>query len=238
MIDGVFIATIPDGYTILKKIHEKGIRQKDGSTVYGNQYFSIRFKNTKFTQPFGNVYEFYLEEAVGKKDPLTGEIEYVEEWLISLDELEKLLEQNGVVIETTMNFLEFYKKYRDQYKDLFSKFKLNYEPDQCMHPDIWEIGHLYRVLVCRKVGKGKRITEFDLGKRRMASRKEIPREPKEQYDRSRGKPYDGNRDQSRDKRDDRYKSQGKGDNYNRHHHHDNNNHRDRDHSNNHHRSNR
>ena len=104
------------------------MKQKDGSTVYGNQYFSIRFKNTKFTQPFGNIYEFYLEEAVGKKDPETGEIEYVEEWLIPLDELEKLLEQNGVVIETTMNFLEFYLKYREQYKDLFAKFKLNYEP--------------------------------------------------------------------------------------------------------------
>lgn len=60
LIDGVFIATIPDSYTILKKVHEKGIKQKDGSTVYGNRYFSIRFKNTKFTKPFGNIYEFYL----------------------------------------------------------------------------------------------------------------------------------------------------------------------------------
>ena len=112
-----------------------------------------------------------MEEAVGKKDPETGEIEYVEEWLIPLDELEKLLEQNGVVIETTMNFLEFYLKYREQYKDLFAKFKLNYEPEQHMHPDIWEIGHLYRVLVCRKVSKGKRIGEFGLDKRRQAARK-------------------------------------------------------------------
>jgi hypothetical protein len=85
LIDGVFIATIPDSYTILKKINEKGVKQQDGSTIYGNKYFSIRFKNTQFTKPFGNVYEFYLEEAVGKKNPETGEIQYVEEWLVPLD---------------------------------------------------------------------------------------------------------------------------------------------------------
>jgi hypothetical protein len=56
----VFIATIPDGYTILKKINEKGVKQEDGSVIYGNKYFSIRFKNTNFTKPFGNTYEFYL----------------------------------------------------------------------------------------------------------------------------------------------------------------------------------
>jgi len=65
-----------------------------------------------------------------------------------------------------MNFLEFYLKYRDQYKSLFEKLKLNYEPGKCMHPDIWEVGHLYRVLVCRKVSKGKKISDFNLGKRR------------------------------------------------------------------------
>jgi hypothetical protein len=46
LVGGVFIATIPDGYTILKKINEKGIKQSDGSTVYGNKYFSIKFKST------------------------------------------------------------------------------------------------------------------------------------------------------------------------------------------------
>ncbi len=65
-----------------------------------------------------------------------------------------------------MNFLEFYLKYRDQYKHLFEKFKLNYETGKSMDADIWEVGHLYRVLVCRKVSKGKRLSEFNLGKRR------------------------------------------------------------------------
>ena len=46
LIDGVFMATIPDSYTILKKINEKGVMQSDGSKVYGNNFFSIRFEKT------------------------------------------------------------------------------------------------------------------------------------------------------------------------------------------------
>lgn len=61
LIDGVFIATIPDSYTIMKKIEEKGITQSDGSRVYGNKYFSIKFNKTDFSSPYGNVYGFYLQ---------------------------------------------------------------------------------------------------------------------------------------------------------------------------------
>lgn len=43
LIGGVFMATFPDSYTILKKINEKGQVQADGSKVYGNKYFSIKF---------------------------------------------------------------------------------------------------------------------------------------------------------------------------------------------------
>lgn len=60
LVGGVFIATIPDSYTILKKIEEKGKRQEDGSKVYGNKYFSIKFDNTNFPTPYGNKYGFYL----------------------------------------------------------------------------------------------------------------------------------------------------------------------------------
>ena len=40
------MATIPDSYTILKKIDMKGVAQSDGSKVYGNKYFSIKFDKT------------------------------------------------------------------------------------------------------------------------------------------------------------------------------------------------
>lgn len=96
LIGGVFIATIPDSYSILRKIKEKGKKEGD-STVYGNKYFSMKFTTTHFTEPFGNQYGFYLEDAVGSKDE-DGNIQYTNEWLISLDHLEKLLQVQGVKI--------------------------------------------------------------------------------------------------------------------------------------------
>ena len=42
LIGGVFIATIPDSYSILRKIKELGKIEGD-SIVYGNKYFSMKF---------------------------------------------------------------------------------------------------------------------------------------------------------------------------------------------------
>lgn len=77
LVDGVFIATVPDSYTIIKKIENKGVLQENGSKVYGNKYFSMKFDKTDFFSPYGNKYGFYLEKAVGKKN-LDGTIEYTE----------------------------------------------------------------------------------------------------------------------------------------------------------------
>jgi hypothetical protein len=57
-----------------------------------------------------------------------------------------------------MNFLEYYKKHREEFRDLFSKFKLIFDVDQHMDEDLWEIAHLYRVLICRKISKGKKLS--------------------------------------------------------------------------------
>lgn len=174
LVEGVFIATVPDSYTIVKKIEEKGVYQQDGSRVYGNRYFSIRFASSSFASPYGNIYGFYLENAVGKKHE-DGSIEYTNEWLIDLDNLRTLLQPHGVEIEETLNFLEYYKRNREEYKDLFAKFKLVFGPGEQMDPELWEIAHLYRVLVCRKKSKGRLISEFSL-KNRMDSivNKELP----------------------------------------------------------------
>ena len=53
LIGGVFIATIPDSYSILRKIKEKG-RKIGDNYIYGNKYFSMKFKKINFTEPFGN----------------------------------------------------------------------------------------------------------------------------------------------------------------------------------------
>ena len=72
---GVFIATIPDSYTIMRKINEKG-KTVNGFTYYGNKYFSLKFPKTRFTEECGDQYGFYLQEAVGSKNEETGEILY------------------------------------------------------------------------------------------------------------------------------------------------------------------
>ena len=48
LINGVFISTIPDSYSILRKMKEKG-KKVNGSYVYGNKYFSMKFDKTNFT---------------------------------------------------------------------------------------------------------------------------------------------------------------------------------------------
>lgn len=48
LIGGVFISTIPDSYSILRKIKELG-KQEGDSIVYGNKYFSMKFDKTNFT---------------------------------------------------------------------------------------------------------------------------------------------------------------------------------------------
>ena len=66
-----------------------------------------------------------------------------------------------------MNFIDYYVKFKDypEFKSLFPKFKLIFEPGSGMNPDLWEIAHLYRVLICRKVSKGKKITDFGQAER-------------------------------------------------------------------------
>jgi mRNA (guanine-N7-)-methyltransferase len=221
VIDGAFIATIPDSYTILRKIKEKGVAEADGSRVYGNKYFSIKFKDTKFVSPYGNMYGFYLDQAIGKKNQ-DGTIEYTNEWLIELDSLSKTLEHHGVVIEETLNFLEYYKKYREEFKDLFPKFKLVFNAGESMDPELWEIAHLYRVLVCRKKTKGKYIHEFDLKRRQESITKELkgsqfnrstPYNPSHrQHHHSNGRPND----RSNDSRGNHHRSRDNSDRRNRH----------------------
>ncbi len=67
LVGGVFIATIPDAYTILRKINEKG-KKIDGYTYYGNKYFSLKFQKTAFSDIQNNEYGFYQKDSVGDKN--------------------------------------------------------------------------------------------------------------------------------------------------------------------------
>ncbi len=47
-----------------------------------------------------------------------------------------------------------------------------------MDPELWEIAHLYRVLVCRKIKHGKELNDYGLDMRLKATQgKEIQRTP-------------------------------------------------------------
>ena len=88
-----------------------------------------------------------------------------------------------------MNFLEFYKKHKDEYKDLLSRFKLIYAPGQAMEHELWEIAHLYRILICRKKSKGKDMKDFNL-RERQESIKNMEIQPiHEDRFRGRGRDY-------------------------------------------------
>ena len=79
LLDGGFmVLTIPDSCAIIRKI--RTVKNKQGDYyVYGNKYFSIRFKSHQFDKDdgsFGLEYGFYLREAIGSRNEETGETEY------------------------------------------------------------------------------------------------------------------------------------------------------------------
>ena len=48
---------------------------------------------------------------------------------------------------------------------MFSKVGLIFEDGKAMEPELWEIVHLYRVLVCRKKDKGEAMNTYTIDKR-------------------------------------------------------------------------
>jgi hypothetical protein len=61
LIGGVFIATIPDSYAIIKKLKERGTKQVDGTYIFSNNYCSIKMSMNFSDRLVGNEYGFYLE---------------------------------------------------------------------------------------------------------------------------------------------------------------------------------
>lgn len=103
-------------------------------------------------------------------------------------------------IEETMNFLEYYNKYKNDYKDLFAKFKLIFGPGKSIEKDLWEIAHLYRVLICKKKSKGRTIQEFNLKERQNSIIKEVKSQHGNNRHHSNNQRFSNNRD-NRDNRD-------------------------------------
>ncbi|EAR91105.3 mRNA capping enzyme, large subunit family protein (macronuclear) [Tetrahymena thermophila SB210] len=158
---GYLLVTCSDSNAIVKKMRSRGkLDSTNNKYTFGNKYFSMAFENLNFPvgKPYGLKYEFYLQDAVGEKDEATGQIKYTPEYLVELNNLNKLAMEYSLVVKENLNFIEFYKNYRNKYGYLFKSMGLdkftNDHPS--IDPELWEISHCYRVIVFQKVDLANR----------------------------------------------------------------------------------
>ena len=108
MVDGgVFIGTTIDSDRLVHKIREAG---SEKNLTIGNEYFSIVFGQDSFARSdsrFGLKYYFYLADAIGKRH-ISGNILYVDEYLVHFDTLVRVAEEFGLVLEKKVNFHEYF----------------------------------------------------------------------------------------------------------------------------------
>ena len=104
---GVFIGTTIDSDRLVHKIREAG---SEKNLTIGNEYFSIVFGQDSFARSderFGLKYYFYLADAIGKRHA-SGNILYVDEYLVHFDTLERVALEFGLVLEKKVNFHEYF----------------------------------------------------------------------------------------------------------------------------------
>ena len=152
---GLIICTIPDSNVIVKRFRNQGKRLNDGDFVVGNKYYSMKINDLNFPPDkiYGLKYLFYLEDAVGSKIQLSDEdptITYVPEYLIEFQNFVREAKEFNLEVVEEKNFLDFYKDNRTNFKHLFPILKLKYGLHEHMDPQLWEISHLYKVVVLRK----------------------------------------------------------------------------------------
>ncbi|KAL4462063.1 hypothetical protein ABPG74_000908 [Tetrahymena malaccensis] len=158
---GYLLVTCSDSNAIVKKMRSRGqLDSNNNKYVFGNKYFSMAFENLNFPvgKPYGLKYEFYLQDAVGEKDETTGQIKYTPEYLVELNNLSKLAMEYSLVVKENLNFIEFYKNYRNKFGYLFKSMGLDkFSNDHpSIDPELWEISHCYRVIVFQKVDLANR----------------------------------------------------------------------------------
>ena len=145
----VFVGTIPDAKVLVKKL-----RNIASDYVFGNDYYSIKFKNDKFPKEqgeFGIEYGFYLEDSVGEviERPEGLEINYVPEFLISINKLQHIAAEYGLSLVYTRNFHDFYADYKEKHQGLLKKYLNGVKIDEMQ----WDAAYLYMVFVFQKHGK-------------------------------------------------------------------------------------
>ena len=59
-----------------------------------------------------------------------------------------------------INFLDFFQDNKEAYNDLLWKMGFKYEGPEHIDENLWEVSHLYKVVVFRKSGGGKAMQDF------------------------------------------------------------------------------
>ncbi|VEU22544.1 DEKNAAC103332 [Brettanomyces naardenensis] len=100
-LGGMFIGTIPSSDFIRWKIK----RLPPGEKKWGNSIYSVEFpevppRDGKFEKPFGNMYTYYLVDAV----------DHVPEYLVPFEKLRSLCEEYNMELRYKKNLFELFNK--------------------------------------------------------------------------------------------------------------------------------
>lgn len=98
---GQFIGTIPNSEFIASKIRHL----PPGSKSFGNSIYSVTFEDTppksgEFENPYGNVYNYYLKDA----------IDNVPEYVIQFEDLRALADEFGLRLKFKKSFAEYFRE--------------------------------------------------------------------------------------------------------------------------------
>lgn len=103
-VGGMFIGTIPSSDYIKWRIK----KLKQGEKGWGNSIYSVTFpdlecydkEKNSFTKPFGNVYNYFLKDAV----------ENVPEYIVPFEKFRSMCEDYGLELRYKRNFFEMFNK--------------------------------------------------------------------------------------------------------------------------------
>lgn len=108
-VGGMFVGTIPSSDFIKWKLK----KMKEGETKWGNSLYSVTFpdlscydkENNSFVKPFGNVYNYFLKDAV----------EDVPEYVVPFEMFRGMCEDYGLELRYKKNFFDMFNKEMKEY---------------------------------------------------------------------------------------------------------------------------
>lgn len=104
-VGGMFVGTIPSSDFIKWKIN----KMKEGGKGWGNSLYSVTFPDLEgcwdrekknFKKPFGNVYNYFLKDAV----------EDVPEYVVPFEKFRSMCEDHGLELRYKKNFFDMFNK--------------------------------------------------------------------------------------------------------------------------------